>query len=1097
MYEGRQTDKSIRGKNVKKGPQKNDKTFERSRKCSESRDYLRTHHKSSPIKIYGDVHYKLARRVPCGGDPAIRHAAGILWGSSTLGGSCKSAYDCDKISFSKCSENNKCVCEAGFIAFDSLTCLSPQLSGSCTSDNDCNYTMHAKCADNNKCECRANNVAVNGRCLPVVNGFCWKNETCATKNSICIDSTCQCNPGFKFSPQINECLQPYIGKPCEVNSNCDEIVNGECSNDKRCTCKRNSIILNEFTCGPKLGGACSDDEECLTENSECEDNLCVCKTGFFAVNTFDCRLVPTKLGMPCNSKANCKHLYNSDCIRGQCACPSNTLAFDQTMCLSMIGGNCLSHNDCIPAYSVCNSSHCACQLQYVPASSNQCVLKSSAVDCRSNADCGDEMRRECSTDNKCVCKSNSIALGTYELLLGDSCKSSLDCHNVQHAICTIRNNCECRSNFVAVNTLKCMSPLNEFCLNDSDCLIYNYTCKNSQCKCKFDFQPSLTNACEPKKLFKFCRKDDECNSIVHAKYSIDNECVCRPNNIAVNDSTCLPKMNAFCWKNEPCAIKNSFCINNVFPLEKYCEADFECRDKEHRECSRDNKCIFKPNHISVNESTCLPVLNGFCITDDDCQHRNSYCSNHHCQLSYRQHLAKGIVLYIWNIALFSKRCCSEEHYCISLGWGSYLRELRCVKPGETCVSPFDCHKVNFATCSKNKTCECVENFVADGNSKCLSPVNDDCMNDDDCLGDLSCINSQCKCQINFQLTFDNQCKQNVLKLFCQSDRDCDEVRHAKCSSSNKCVCRPRNTLVNSTICMPMIGAFCWKDEPCAIDNSACINSTCQCKPEFKYFSENDVCLNEYVGMSCKDHQNCKSLRNTECSSFHKCVCLLTTKKVNATTCLSRLNSYCEHDEDCVDPHSTCIANKCQCRPNYITIDNDKCELITLGKKCKGDSDCQNLFSDECSADEICVCKLHHVAINESVCQPVLNGICFSSEDCQVKNSKCHFSYCQCKSGFVPFSQNLCLKEELLDSCGPDEGCESSGKKQCSKSGKCICTNKSLTQNPSIKFDCTPLIGGFCNDSSECEIDNSICIDNKCQCNPSSTFAADNLCIFMD
>ncbi|XP_044590444.1 prion-like-(Q/N-rich) domain-bearing protein 25 [Cotesia glomerata] len=437
--------------------------------------------------------------------------------------------------------------------------------------------------------------------------------------------------------------------------------------------------------------------------------------------------------------------------------------------------------------------------------------------------------------------------------------------------------------------------------------------------------------------------------------------------------------------------------------------------------------------------------------------------------------------------------------------------------GETCVSPFDCHKVNFATCSKNKTCECVENFVADGNSKCLSPVNDDCMNDDDCLGDLSCINSQCKCQINFQLTFDNQCKQNVLKLFCQSDRDCDEVRHAKCSSSNKCVCRPRNTLVNSTICMPMIGAFCWKDEPCAIDNSACINSTCQCKPEFKYFSENDVCLNEYVGMSCKDHQNCKSLRNTECSSFHKCVCLLTTKKVNATTCLSRLNSYCEHDEDCVDPHSTCIANKCQCRPNYITIDNDKCELITLGKKCKGDSDCQNLFSDECSADEICVCKLHHVAINESVCQPVLNGICFSSEDCQVKNSKCHFSYCQCKSGFVPFSQNLCLKEELLDSCGPDEGCESSGKKQCSKSGKCICTNKSLTQNPSIKFDCTPLIGGFCNDSSECEIDNSIsmlgetcispfdcykvnfvtCSENKtCECAENFVADGNSKCLFL-
>ncbi|CAG5093656.1 Protein of unknown function, partial [Cotesia congregata] len=372
----------------------------------------------------------------------------------TLGGSCKSAYDCDKIKFSKCSENNKCVCEAGFIAFDSSTCSSPQLSGSCTSDNDCNYVMHAKCGGNNKCVCRANNVAVNERCLPIVNGFCWKNETCATKNSICIDSTCHCNPGFKFSPQINECRQPYIGKPCEVNSDCDEIVNGECSNDKRCTCKKNSIILDEFTCGPKLGGACSDDEECLSENSKCEDNICACKTGFSAVNTFDC-LVATKLGMPCNSKANCKQLYNSDCIQGHCVCPSNTFAINQTACLSLIGGSCLSHDDCRPAYSVCNSSRCECQFEYVPASSNQCIFGSSAVDCRSNADCGDQMRRECSTYNKCVCKSNSVALGTYE----------------------------------------CKSIVGGYCAEDTDCAIINSVCVNNTCQCKFTLKPISHNLC--------------------------------------------------------------------------------------------------------------------------------------------------------------------------------------------------------------------------------------------------------------------------------------------------------------------------------------------------------------------------------------------------------------------------------------------------------------------------------------------------------------------------------------------------------------------------------------------------------------------------
>lgn len=168
-------------------------------------------------------------------------------------------------------------------------------------------------------------------------------------------------------------VSAYLGKPCEVNSNCDKIVNAECSNNKRCICNKNSMMLDEFSCGPKLGGACSASMECLPENLRCVQNICRCKSGFFASNG-KCSLAATKLGMACASKTGCKNLYNSDCIEGQCICQSNTLAVNQTACLSLIDGSCQSHEDCQHANSVCISNRCECKLQYVPVSSSQCIL---------------------------------------------------------------------------------------------------------------------------------------------------------------------------------------------------------------------------------------------------------------------------------------------------------------------------------------------------------------------------------------------------------------------------------------------------------------------------------------------------------------------------------------------------------------------------------------------------------------------------------------------------------------------------------------------------------------------------------------------------
>lgn len=72
-----------------------------------------------------------------------------------------------------------------------------RLRMTCINDNDCDAIRHAKCSKDKKCVCRANNVQLNETtCLPLLGGFCWKNESCAPDNSHCIDNECKCSDDY-------------------------------------------------------------------------------------------------------------------------------------------------------------------------------------------------------------------------------------------------------------------------------------------------------------------------------------------------------------------------------------------------------------------------------------------------------------------------------------------------------------------------------------------------------------------------------------------------------------------------------------------------------------------------------------------------------------------------------------------------------------------------------------------------------------------------------------------------------------------------------------------------------------------------------------
>ncbi|XP_044588909.1 uncharacterized protein LOC123268091 [Cotesia glomerata] len=91
---------------------------------------------------------------------------------------------------------------------DSFKCteknLKPALGRFCEIHEDCDGIWHSKCSKN-KCVCRENNIKYNETaCAPILGGFCWKNETCVTENSVCIDQECQCKENH--TQILNKCI---------------------------------------------------------------------------------------------------------------------------------------------------------------------------------------------------------------------------------------------------------------------------------------------------------------------------------------------------------------------------------------------------------------------------------------------------------------------------------------------------------------------------------------------------------------------------------------------------------------------------------------------------------------------------------------------------------------------------------------------------------------------------------------------------------------------------------------------------------------------------------------------------------------------------
>ncbi|XP_008560128.1 prion-like-(Q/N-rich) domain-bearing protein 25 [Microplitis demolitor] len=501
-----------------------------------------------------------------------------------------------------------------------------QLGDFCRNDDNCREIRHSKCSKDKHCVCRLNNIQLNDTtCAPLLGEFCWRNEKCATENAVCIDMECQCTTNY-IRRSNNQCLQMILGKICRSNKDCNSVKFAECSEHKICKCDSNSIELNSLICAPLLKGVCFNDNECFVNNSVCIYNKCQCKKYFYAHSNNQCKLAFLS-SLFCNRDQDCSDLIKySECHDNRkCACKNNYTAVTYVKCAAFVLNEyCYNNSDCAVENSTCVDNKCQCQNEFISQSNNQCIIPFlSSLSCDNDAHCSNIINdTKCADNKKCACKKNYIAVNDIKCAstalneycnnhsectignstcidgkcqhtnnygsskqtkpagLGETCRDNFDCEIIVNGICSPEYNiCICSQNNLALNKLTCTPIVGEFCTNDSQCLFHSSYCIDFTCQCRPNLTPVSAIQCVKTFSLYSCNKDSECSDPWHSKCSEDKLCVCNSNNTALSQSTCLPQLFGYCWKDDQCVIENSVCI------------DFNCKCKDNFVPAAKNLCV--------------------------------------------------------------------------------------------------------------------------------------------------------------------------------------------------------------------------------------------------------------------------------------------------------------------------------------------------------------------------------------------------------------------------------------------------------------------------------------------------------------------------
>ncbi|XP_076438784.1 uncharacterized protein LOC143277768 [Babylonia areolata] len=480
------------------------------------------------------------------------------------------------------------------------------------------------------------------------------------------------------------------------------------------------------------------------------------------------------------------------------------------------------------------------------------------------------------------------------------------------------------------------------------------------------------------------------------------------------------------------------------------------------------------------------------------------------------------------------------HHRYGLSFGA-----RCMSISETAVcaggmvcSKGQCKMNVQEPCKRNEDCR--EGAVCDIR-KCKYDINGRCQpNKNGCIPGAVCdpTSKTCKLSLNSQCS-SGQCMTNTVcdalhfckrKVGQQCDKSQECTAGAMCEEK-KCVCDTHVSTQNGDQCDPVrgrIGSACQKPDDCKVVRSLCQNNVCVCKAEYSTFAENFSCKLK-AGSSCSNANDCNTglqcedgkcrLTTGQRCADHQDLCV-SGHRCSAGFCKIQLG------EDCEDAKDQCVSGKCIAQDSYTcrldagqncTSDRQQslcrsgtvCEYglvckVTIGNPCSDTSTCQlgavcgvrqgssdkkcrkPAGSSDCSKDDDCVDTT--VCDHQKNCRIAKSGDCQNRPGLCLTGSTCTGGTCQCNQEVTDPQSAKCdpRPRQVGGQCGSsgDTGeCQDPGA-MCGQDNTCHCDSTFAANHPDLH--CQPISGRYgapCDTEQDCQVDNSVCIDEVCVCQP--------------